>query len=68
MRIFGNTIKMRGQLKYIPKELLEELNKTKIEFNIDNDADCFRIIARNNKMAKEIKFNLDFGLNKRKKR
>lgn len=68
MNILDTRETMKGQLKYIPSELLEELNKTKIEFNIDNDADCFRVIARNNKMAKEIKFNLDFGLNKRKKR
>ena len=59
---------MKGQLKYIPKELLEELNNTKIQLNIDNDSDCFRIIARNNKLAKEIKFNLDFDLLKRRRK
>ena len=58
----------KGQLKYLPKELIEELNATKLQLNIDNDADCFRIIAKNNNLAKELKFNLDFGLNKRKKR
>jgi hypothetical protein len=59
---------MKGQLKYIPKELIDELNNTRIQLNIDNDADCFRIIARNNKLAKEIKFNLDFDLLRRRKR
>jgi hypothetical protein len=59
---------MKGQLKYIPKELLEELNSTRIQLNIDNDADCFRVIARNNSLAKELKFNLDFDLGRRKKR
>lgn len=58
----------KGQLKYIPKELIEELNKTKLEFHIDNDADCFRVIAKNNGLAKELKFNLDFGLGKVRKR
>jgi hypothetical protein len=55
----------KGTLKYIPKELLEELQNTKIELNIAQDADCFRVIARNNKMAKEIKFNLDFRKGKK---
>ena len=59
---------MKGQLKYIPKELLEELNSTRIQLNIDNDADFFRVIARNNSLAKELKFNLDFDLGRRKKR
>lgn len=51
---------MKGQMKYIPKEFLEELNDTKFQFNIDSDADCFKVIAKNNKLAKEIRFNLDF--------
>jgi hypothetical protein len=59
---------LKGQLKYIPKELLEELNNTRLQFDLDNDADCFRIIAKNNKLAKEIKFNLDFNLNRRRRR
>jgi len=59
---------MKGQYKYIPRELLEELQRTKIELDIDNDADCFRIIAKNNSLAKEIKFNLDFTLNKKRRK
>ena len=59
---------MKGQIKYIPKELIEQLNETKIQFNIDEDAECFRVIAKNNKLAKELKFNLDFSLNKKRRR
>jgi hypothetical protein len=57
----------KGSIKYIPKELIDELNATKLQFNIDNDADCFRIMATNNRLAKELKFNLDFRINRRKK-
>ena len=59
---------MKGQYKYLPKEMIDELNNTKFQFKIDNDADCFRIIARNNKLAKELKFNLDFSLNKKRRK
>lgn len=49
----------KGTIKYIPKELLEELNSMKIQLDIDNNADCFREIVKNNRVGKEIKFNLN---------
>ena len=58
----------KGTYKYIPKEMVEELELTKTQFNIMNDSDCFRVIAKNNHLAKELKFNLDFGFNKRRRR
>lgn len=57
---------VRGELRYVPRELIEELNNTKIAFKINKDSDAFKIIATNSRLAKEIKFNLDFKYNRRK--
>lgn len=57
---------MRGNLKYVPKELLEELSKVRLNFNIDKDADGFREIAKNARIGREIRININFE-NKRRK-
>jgi hypothetical protein len=57
----------KGTYKYIPKEMLEELNNTKMQLDIEQDADCFRVIARNNRLAKELRFNLNFKDMRKKK-
>jgi hypothetical protein len=56
----------RGEYKYLPKELVEELNNTKVQFKVNKDCDAFKIIATNSRLAKELRFNLDFKWNKRK--
>lgn len=58
----------KGKYAYVPAELLDELDDIKLNFHVDKNADCMRIIAHNSKIAREIKLNLDFGFNKRKKR
>lgn len=55
----------RGEYKYLPKEMIEELKNTKIQFKVNKDADAFKIIATNNRLAKELRFNLDFRWNKK---
>ena len=55
----------KGGFKYVPKELLEELNNIKFNCKVNKDADCFRIIARNSKIGRQIK--LTFDLNERRK-
>ena len=58
----------KGRFMYIPPELLDELEDIKINCKVDTKADCMRIIAHNSKIAREIKLNLDFGFNKRKRK
>lgn len=58
----------KGTMKYIPKELFEELENIKVNCHYNKESDIFRIIAHNSRVAREIKLNLDFGFNKRRKR
>ena len=55
----------KGQYKYIPKELIEELNNIKVSFNINKDADCFRTIAENSRIGREIRLTLEYKKKKR---
>jgi hypothetical protein len=57
---------IRGQYKYIPRELIEELNNIKISYNINKDADCFRTIAENSRIGREIRLTLDYQKKKRR--
>lgn len=50
----------KGYIKYVPKDLMKELEDVKFTFKILKDRDAFRIIANNSKLARELKFSLDF--------
>jgi hypothetical protein len=62
----------RGRLMYIPKELLDELEETQMNFQLDKKSNCFKIIAENSRIGRQIKINLNFmgnkGMFKRRKR
>jgi hypothetical protein len=57
---------VKGQIKYIPKEVMEEIGRIKFEFNMDDDGECLRKLAKRSGMIRELRFNIDFG-NKRRK-
>lgn len=58
---------VRGTYKYVPKEMMDELNNVKNTFKIDTDSEAFRRIVENARVGKEIRFTIDFNLNRRKK-
>lgn len=58
----------KGRFMYVPPELISELDDIRVNFRVDKKADCMRIIAHNSKIAREIKLNLDFGFNKKKRK
>jgi hypothetical protein len=49
---------------YIPRELLDELEETQMNFKLDKKANCFKVIAENSRIGRQIKINLNFGNNK----
>ena len=49
---------VKGTIKWVPKEFLIELNNIKFKFNL-KDSDCFRRIAEDARIGREIKFTLD---------
>ena len=57
---------------YIPKELLDELEETQMNFKLDKKSNCFKVIAENSRIGRQIKINLNFldhkGMFKKRKR
>jgi len=58
---------IKGKIKYLPKEFVEEMNNTKLNFDIDDEGDCLIIMAKNNRLARELRINLNFPIKKRKR-
>jgi hypothetical protein len=56
----------RGELKYIPKELLEELDNIKINFNVPKDSNAFRKMVEFSEVGRELTINLNFERKKRR--
>jgi len=56
----------RGRMKYIPKNLLQEMHDTKIDLGIQKDALAFKEVANNAKIGREL--DRIFFASKRKKR
>ena len=56
----------KGAIKYVPKEFIEELENMKKKFNM-GDSEACREIIRNSKIGREIRFTIDFNINRRKK-
>jgi hypothetical protein len=56
----GNTKRM-----YIPRELLDELEETQMNFKIYDKNKCFKLIAENSKKTRELnnKISRDIRLN-----
>ena len=57
----------RGQLKYLPKEVVEELNNIKINFNIDKDSNAFRKMVDFSEVGRELTINLNFERRRKRK-
>jgi hypothetical protein len=57
---------IRGQLKYIPKDVMRELQNIKIEFNINKDSDCLKRMAQRSDMIRELRFGINMNIKKRK--
>ena len=51
---------MKGQIKYIPKEVMEEIGRIKFEFNLDDEGECLRKLAKRSNMIRELRFNINF--------
>ena len=45
---------VKGTYKYVPPEMLEELDCVKKSFKIKKDADGFRMIVQNGKIGREL--------------
>lgn len=58
---------VRGTMKYIPKDVMEEINRLKFEFNIQDEGECLRKLARRSNMIRDLKFNLDVNIKRGKK-
>lgn len=56
----------RGQYKYLPKEVLMELDNVKLNFNIDKDSNAFRKMVDFSEIGREITINLNFERRKKK--
>jgi len=56
----------KGQLLYIPKELVDELNKLKVNWGVKSNADGFRRIAEDARVGREIRFSINFGTKRKK--
>jgi len=50
---------VKGQLKYVPKEFIEELEYIKFDFGLKKDSDCFRILAKTSRLGREMRIQLD---------
>lgn len=57
---------VKGSIKYVPKEVMEEISKIKFEFNLDDDGECLRKLAKRSNMMRELKFRIDYTPNMRK--
>ena len=57
-----------GTYKYVPMEILEELERVKFNFKIDKDAEAFRKIAQNSRIGRDIQFSINFNVGGKKKR
>jgi hypothetical protein len=55
----------KGGIKYVPKDVLDELNRIKVNLKFDSDSEAFREMVENCRIGREIKFTMSF--NKRKK-
>ena len=52
----------KGAIKYIPKELIEEAERIRINNNILKDSEVFKRIAKNSKIGSDITSALDSGI------
>ena len=59
---------IRGAYKYNPRELLEELEKIKINLKVPKDSEAFKKIAEYSRIGREVKFTIDFNINRGRKR
>jgi hypothetical protein len=62
---------MKGTIKYVPKEILERLEKYKLDFNI-KDSEAFKRMANDSKIGRDIRLTLNVNVDnlfgKRKRR
>jgi len=56
----------RGQLKYLPKEVIKELEDIKINFNVDKDSNAFRKMVDFAQIGRDITINLSFERKKKR--
>jgi hypothetical protein len=52
---------VKGQYKYVPKEMVEELDRVKLNFNIERDNEGFKKIAENSRIGREIRLKIDMN-------
>lgn len=57
----------KGAYKYLPKEMIEELNKLKIGLKIDRDSDAFKRMVEDAKIGRQVRFTIDFNVNNKRK-
>jgi len=57
---------VKGTYKYVPPEMLEELENMKKSSLFTKDADCFRKIAENARIGRQIRFTIEFNVKRKK--
>lgn len=45
---------VRGQVMYVPKELVMELDELKFDFGLKKRSDCFKILAKSSRLGREL--------------
>lgn len=58
----------RGAIKYNPKDVIECLEKYKIDLNIKSDSDAFREMVKDAKLGREIRFTINYNFKKNNRR
>lgn len=57
---------LRGRMKYIPKDILEELNVIKLNKNL-KDSEAFREMKKYSSVGREVERLMNFGFGKQKR-
>lgn len=56
------SVMVKGNIMYVPKELIEEFERIKAVNRIDKKSDVFKRIAKNSKIGSDITTALDDGV------
>ena len=57
-----------GRYKYNPKDVIECLEKYKLDLNIKSDSEAFREMVKDAKLGREIRFTINYNFKKNNKR
>lgn len=55
----------RGAIKYNPRDVIECLEKYKVDLDIKSDSDAFREMVKDAKLGREIRFTINYNVKNR---